>query len=371
VDGHCTVAAWARANGNWSTSRSKRLVQLAAVLHAADEVRTAAHRGQLGIDQLRRIAEVYANRRARDHFAGSARLLVDHAQSLRFSDFHIFCARWEAYADRDGAHKDHDRAHEGRFAMVRLVGEQVLVHAEGGVLAGTYLRGVHEAFCQAEFQADWAEGVAKYGDSMCAELLERTGAQRSFDALLKIFQAAEGSGVLGEIRPVVNVIVDQGTFEAELARAAGAEPEPIDPATVDHRRCETPDGVQIDPAQMLSAALIGHVRRVVLDSAGVVIDFGRKRRLFTGAAREALLLFGPRTCIHPGCNRPARQSEADHATPWCEGGGTDQTNGTIECNVHNPFKNNGFRTWRDTDGRWHTIRPDGREVGRLEPPDTS
>lgn len=29
------------------------------------------------------------------------------------------------------------------------------------------------------------------------------------------------------------------------------------------------------------------MRRVVIDSAGVVVDMGRKRRLFTGAARDA------------------------------------------------------------------------------------
>ena len=40
----------------------------------------------------------------------------------------------------------------------------------------------------------------------------------------------------------------------------------------------------------LGAALVEHVRRVVFDSRGVVVDMGSKSRLFTGTAREAAIL---------------------------------------------------------------------------------
>ncbi len=55
------------------------------------------------------------------------------------------------------------------------------------------------------------------------------------DALVAIFAAAAGSGVLG------------------------GSAEPLDP-TVAHR-CETADGVQLDPMDVLIAAALGHVRR--------------------------------------------------------------------------------------------------------------
>jgi hypothetical protein len=365
LDGHTTAASWARALGNWSTARSKRFSQAAQLLHASAEVRDAAHQARLGADQLRRLSMIWANRRVREHFPGSAELLVEHAQRLRYPDFAVLCDRWMSLADADGARRRHDFAHESRFARIDFVGEQALLHAEGGMLAGAYLREIHEQFCATEFHADWEAGVAEHGQAMCAEMLERNAGQRSFDALVKIFQAAEGSGVLGEIRPVVNVVVDSDTFEREIRRVAGATVDPIDPATVAGRRCETPDGVQVDPADMLAAALLGHVRRVVLDSAGVVIDLGRKRRLFTGAAREAAMLFGSRTCVHPGCYRPTRHSQVDHTTPWGGGGPTDQVNGGIECGFHNRLKNNGYTTRRDQDGQWHTYRPDGVEIAPL------
>ena len=71
------------------------------------------------------------------------------------------------------------------------------------------------------------------------------------------------------------MIVDQTTLEHHLAKLCGVDVDPLDPATVDDRRCETATGQQIDPADMLAAALVGQVRRVVLDTAGVVIDLGR------------------------------------------------------------------------------------------------
>ena len=48
-------------------------------------------------------------------------------------------------------------------------------------------------------------------------LLERTDRQRRFDALLAIFTAAAASGVVGVIEPLVNIVVDQTTFEHHLA----------------------------------------------------------------------------------------------------------------------------------------------------------
>ena len=65
----------------------------------------------------------------------------------------------------------------------------------------------------------------------------------------------------------------------------------------------------------------GRIRRVVFDSAGVVIDAGRLRRLFDGAMRDLMRLHSP-TCIFPGCNRPATWCQIDHLTDWQHGGTT-------------------------------------------------
>ena len=111
-----------------------------------------------------------------------------------------------------------------------------------------------------------------------------------------------------------------------------------------------------------AAAFAGHVRRVVFDSAGVVIDMGRKRRLFAGSAREAVFLQSSR-CIWPGCCLPSGRCQADHADEWmAHQGATRPGNGAPLCGRHNRWKNKGFRTRRDDDGHWHIYRPDGTAI---------
>ena len=366
-DGHASISGWVKATCNSSSGDTKALVQTARLLHAIAETRVAAHDGSVGIPQLRLLAKVFANPRSADLFPDSAQLLVDHARSLWFNEFEVVMRRWESLADADGAHGAHERAHLQRHASIHVLGEKVYVDAQGGVAAGTAMEEVFAHFVKAEFHAEWDRGVDKWGEAMCPALLERTDRQRRFDALLAMFTAAAASGVVGRIEPLVHIVVDQQTFEHHLARAAGVDVEPLDPATVDQRRCETTSGVQIDPHDVLAAAMIGHVRRVVLDTAGVVIDLGRRRRLFTGGARDAVLL-GDRWCLWPGCDLRSGRCQTDHTQPWARNGPTSPANGGMECARHNRWKQRGYTTVRDQQGRWHTYRPDGTEIAPLNAP---
>jgi hypothetical protein len=132
----------------------------------------------------------------------------------------------------------------------------------------------------------------------------------------------------------------------------------IDPAK---RRCETITGNLMQADEILYRMLIGHVRRVVYDSSGTVIDLGRKRRLFTGSAREAIMLNATR-CFWPGCDMPVTRCEADHVQPWTDNGHTSPANGTPACSHHNRIKNHGYKVRRGNDGQWHTYRADGTEL---------
>jgi Domain of unknown function (DUF222) len=368
-DGHASVTGWAKATCNWSSSETKTFVQCARLLHAIPEASAAAHAGVLGVAQSRLLAKVFANPRCADQLPDSAELLVGHACSLWFDEFAVVVRRWEALADADGAHGSHERAHNGRDAHLSLVGEAVYLDAKGGLPAGVVMEEIFERFCQAEFQADWDKGLAQWGDRMNPGLLERTAAQRRFDALLAALTSAAGSGVVGRFDPLVNIIVDQATLEHHLTRLAGADPAPLDPATVDQRRCETSTGHQLDPQDMLAAALCGHVRRVVFDTAGVVIDLGRRSRLFTGGSRDAVML-GDRWCLWPGCDQRSGRCQTDHTTPWATSNGTTTpNNGGPACGRHNRWKQtHGYTTRRDPGGRWHTYRPDGTEIAPLTNP---
>jgi hypothetical protein len=168
---------------------------------------------------------------------------------------------------------------------------------------------------------------------------------------------------------LVNIIADQTTLEHHLTRLTGGDPEPLDPATVDQRRCETSRGYQIDPDDLLAATLVGQVRRVMLDTAGVVIDLGRRSRLFTGGARDAVLL-ADRWCIWPGCDLRSGRCQTDHTQPWTTNGPTRPDNAGPTCARHNRWKHHHhYQTWRDPTGHWHTYRPDGTELPCPDAPD--
>ena len=338
-------------------------------MHAVPEARSAAHAGSLGISQTRLLARLLANPRCAAQLPASAELLIGHAESLWFDEFAVVARRWEALADADGAHAAHQRAHAGRDAHVNIAGQHVYLDARGGVVAGAAMTEIFNRFCDTEFHADWDNGIAKWGQQMNPTLLDRTGAQRRFDALLAIFNAAAtASGFTGTSDPLVNILIDQITFEHHLTKMSGTDTEPPDPATVNDRRCETSTGHQVDPNDVIAAALIGHDRRVVLHSTGVVIDMGRRSRLFTGGARDAVLL-GDRWCIWPGCDLRSGRCQTDHTTPWTRDGPTRPDNGAPLCARHNRWKQHGYKTWRDPNGHWHTHRPDGTEIGRRNAPE--
>jgi hypothetical protein len=92
-------------------------------------------------------------------------------------------------------------------------------------------------------------------------------------------------------------------------------------------------GEQLTAAQVRRLACDAQLIPAVLDADSDVMDLGRARRLYTGAARRALIL-RDRGCAFPGCDRPHRWCDAHHLIPWTDGGGTDLDNGVLLCRHH-------------------------------------
>ena len=187
--------------------------------------------------------------------------------------------------------------------------------------------------------------------------------QRRADAMWKIFEdaaSADGTAVPPDF--CHDIAWGAETFEAMVAAM-----DPDDPATLadaeldpDEYRCETIDGVPLEPFEAATSLWVSKIRRVVVDAAGAVIDLGRARR-FTGSARKAVQLSAKR-CCWPGCGVPTSQCEIDHTIDYAKGGLTNPCNGGPYCGRHNRFQLNGFTVWRDPTGQWHTYRPDGTEI---------
>ena len=142
----------------------------------------------------------------------------------------------------------------------------------------------------------------------------------------------------------------------------------------DTYRCSTLDGVPLEPVEgraspgLFMSSLANHVRRVIVNTKGVVIDLGRRARLFTGSARLAAQLQSPHCvwgnpsdCLAATTPPPGARSTISATTP--KGGPTNPGNGAPLCGFHNRWKQKKCSIARDPlTGRWRTYRPDGSEI---------
>ncbi len=323
--------------------------------------------GRVGVARCELMARVAANPRiAAAVLERDSPALLDDAISQPFDEFERRVRLWEALADPDGDRTRHERLHANRDVRVRP-------RPEGGwtitgnlaELAGCEFNEIFSWFIEAEWHTDWAETRHRLGDTATvADLartetvadLARTEAQRSADAFVAMAKAA-ASTAPGSRRPqpTVNVLIDHETFEAHLRG------ETVDPRRYRDVVVRTQTGRRLHPDDAVNAALIGHVRRVVYDGSGTIIDLGRRQRLFRGSAREAVMLLLT-TCVWIGCDRPIAWCDADHSVGWKAHGAAVPRNGGGLCHCHNHLKEQGFQVYRDHHGTWHVIDPDSNEI---------
>ena len=191
--------------------------------------------------------------------------------------------------------------------------------------------------------------------------LARTGRQRRFDAFQAVMLKGAATDQAGHVATTVNLVTTPGELDRIIRNYLGdTDPRSSDPSDR-LRLCETVNGTPVSDRDMLAAALTGQIRRVIVDSAGRVIDLGRRQRLFTGAAREAVKLFGDQ-CCWPGCEHTLSNMHLDHLEAFAANGTTDATNGAVMCPAHNQAKErHKIRVKRDETG-WHHYRRDGTEI---------
>ena len=373
ADGHRSVKSWLRANGNWSPAEAASACRKARLVNDHPIVGDALMEGHLGIAQVAELGRARSNPRCGDDLGEVIGQMVDYGEQLDHPRFCKVVRRWENLADADGAHHEAEVTHERRTASIHPVGQGVDVRASGGDAVSTgWLMKIFDQFVEDEFRADVEARDGQYGPNAGTALLPRTDAQRRFDALVSIFRTA-GAAPAEAKRPelVLNLVVSQERFDDEMARYgltdsdAGAESDGWQNLTEEllWQYCETENGVPVHGHDIIRAALTGYIRRVVIDGQGVVTDFGRKRRLFNGAAREALRLMMD-GCEHVGCPVRPTSCQIDHIAEWVrENGTTDLANGALKCNGQNRAKHRlGITEERDANGTLVQFRRDGTPI---------
>ena len=171
--------------------------------------------------------------------------MVDNATKLSHHEFRITVRRWEMLADLDGAHRTAEEAHEGRRAGIAEVGEEIHLHARGGLAQGAVMMEIFERFCDAEFTADWDDTLARYGDKACYSLMPRTRCAAPVRCDVRDLRTRrhrrprrQGCGAAGQLRhrrPHPRGATSHGTGDTAV---------PADPR---QRRCETASGSRSHP----------------------------------------------------------------------------------------------------------------------------
>jgi hypothetical protein len=207
--------------------------------------------------------------------------------------------------------------------------------------------------------AEGAALVATVLDSLAAVKSAgeaRSVDQRRADALVDVFARVLSDPALPEqhgARPAIQVTVAASTLlgcDQQPAELAGYGP------------------ITADTARRIAADESGTWRRLLTDPAtGALLDYGRS----TYRPPKDLAQFvitRDRTCVFPGCRRPAHRSDLDHGTPYDAGGATDRHNLHPLCRRHHRAKHEaGWHIQRHPDGTYTWTAPTGHHY-RTRPP---
>lgn len=379
VDGHRGPAAWARATLDISPPTSNRLVARARLLAREPALDHALRTGRISVDHVDIIAHYATPPYAADNLTPYLPALLSAADTLVDDDFVLAVRHWQLTVD-PGAELDADaRAHQNRrFRLRRRTDGSWAMSGDLSSTDGVTADEVYQHFLDAETETDWAHARALKGDLATRADLPRTLDQRRADAFIAMVHHAARPDVGNPAEPLVNLLIDADTlldtlddhadYDADAGAGAGAGAEARvtdrDPATWTWRgrAATTTSGHPVHPRHILHAALVGKVRLIVHDGTGRITHVGRTQRFFPGAVKDANDALHPR-CRHPGCT--CQRLQADHIIPWSTGGPSDPDNAAPLCGLHNRWQHSsGYRTRREADGTWRTIRPDGTDAGK-------
>jgi hypothetical protein len=165
----------------------------------------------------------------------------------------------------------------------------------------------------------------------------RTIAMRRADALVEVCRLALRTGDLptdGGQAAQVNVTIDYAALAAATGSAAGsATGWASSAATTASAAGRLDTGEAVSAGVIRQIACDARILPVVLDGHSVPLDIGRARRLYTGAARTAILIRDG-GCAFPGCDRPPKWCDIHHIHSWIHGGPTNRDNGVALCGFH-------------------------------------
>jgi ADP-ribose pyrophosphatase YjhB (NUDIX family) len=383
--GSVNPSAWLRDRARVSIAEAHKVTALGTLLDARPDLAAAVAAGNVTTEQALAIGRVLADLPGRCEPAVTEKVvatLVDHAGRFEPAILRKLGDRVLAHIAPDVAEELLQRRLE-REERQEALDRTLTLSADGW--GRVHLRGVLGTESAAVVRAALEPLMTPIPTSHSGSDL-RTPAMRRADALVEVCRLALRTGALpadGGTPPQLNITTTiaalRGALRSDVRSADGAGKTAADgarqPITVDPGyRIVGPGcrggvaGGVLDTGETLTAAAIrrlacdARVLPIVLDSAGVPIDVGRSRRLFTGAIRTAILIRDG-GCTFPGCDRPPRWCDIHHVVPWYDGGATDRDNGAALCGYHHRLIHRDGWTIRIGDDR----RPEFIPPAHIDP----
>jgi hypothetical protein len=185
------------------------------------------------------------------------------------------------------------------------------------------------------------------------------------DALLVVAEVFLAGKVAGaDDGEVYQVVVHVGADALTPPGPPATPAPPGDPA--DPARCHVEDGpaISISTAQMIACSAAWSW--MLHDSAGKLLDLGRRRRRPNAALRRAARERDKCRCRFPGCE--SRRVDLHHIQYWSHGGRTKLDNLISLCRYHHMLVHDrGYLIAAARDGTFTFYRPDGTAIPSCPP----
>ena len=263
ADGARSAAAWMAWKCHVPLNHARRRLRLGHAQRLLPIAAQAWHQGRINSEHIsqmhRRRNDTTAQAMTRDE-----PMLVNHAQTLRYSQFQKSLAHWFNHADPDGADRDTTKTHERRTASVSTTIDG-LVFGEFMLdpLAGAALTTVLDRIIDELRRHDQKTGR------------ERSIKQRRADALVEMATRAATPKTGKAPVPLFIVLVGYETATRTI--------------------CELENGAPLNPRSLFQDIDYVDFERAVFDPRSRLLDLGRRGRLYKGPTRRAVLI-RDRTC---------------------------------------------------------------------------
>jgi Domain of unknown function (DUF222)/HNH endonuclease len=176
------------------------------------------------------------------------------------------------------------------------------------------------------------------------------------DAITPASPPADPAGPAGPADPAGPAGVPAETLPPPRQAPPGPPGHPADP-----RRCHVEDGPAISPAAAQMLACSAAVSWMLHDSAGKLLDLGRRRRRPNAALRRAARDRDHCRCRFPGCE--SRRVDLHHIQYWSNGGRTKLDNLVSLCKYHHMLVHDrGYLIAAARDGTFTFSRPGGTAI---------